>query len=102
MNLNINDIKPIFQVKPYGTSIATAVNWSLFFLVTYFPKEMINFMSYFGIFLMYYIFCICCAGFVFFVMPETKDKSLIGIQLMLATDGDLPLSTPSRSDVDSY
>lgn len=55
-------------------------------------------MGYNGIFLIYYTFCICCAGFVYFVMPETKDKSLIEIQLILATDGDLtPSSTPETS-----
>jgi SP family facilitated glucose transporter-like MFS transporter 8 len=85
-----------FQVKPYGTSLATASNWILVFAVTYLMFVTTDSIGFLGLFWIYSLFCILGALFVWFIVPETKNKSLVEIQLNLAGNNNSP---PSTSDV---
>jgi SP family facilitated glucose transporter-like MFS transporter 8 len=75
-------------VKPYGTSLATATNWGLVFLVTYYSNEITKLIGFNGLFIMFSIFCILAAVFVWIFVPETKNKTFAEIQLELG--GNLP------------
>ncbi|XP_050435727.1 facilitated trehalose transporter Tret1-2 homolog [Adelges cooleyi] len=72
------------ELKPYGTSIVTAVNWILVFLVTYISKDLPKWVGNHGTFFTFSGFCVLGAIFALLIMPETKNRSLAEIQLDLA------------------
>ncbi|XP_015371045.1 PREDICTED: facilitated trehalose transporter Tret1 [Diuraphis noxia] len=81
------------EIKPYGTSLATAVNWFLVFAVTFLTFEATNSIGFLGLFWMYSFFCALGALFVWYMVPETKNKSLNEIQLKLSGNDNSPPST---------
>jgi len=81
------------QVKPYGTSLATATNWILVFAVTFLTFVTTNSIGFLGLFWIYSLFCALGALFVWHTVPETKNKSLTEIQLKLAGNDNSPSST---------
>nr|CAD7258261.1 unnamed protein product [Timema shepardi] len=81
------------QIKGTASSIACLLNWFLSFLVTKFFSDMV---TAFGIYTTFWIFsAISCLGtiFVFFIVPETKGKSLEEIQKELG--GESPNNAPA-------
>lgn len=80
----------IFQVKPYGTSLATATNWLLVFGVTFVPNIIVKSVGNDGLFTTYSVCCYLGAMFVWFVVPETKNKTLAQIQMELAGNSSIP------------
>lgn len=56
------------------------------FAVTYSPAEIRELFCIHGLFITYSVFCLLGAVFVWFAVPETKNKSLTEIQLELAGD----------------
>lgn len=70
-------------MKPYGTSIVTAINWVMVFVITFFPSMMVPYVGLQGIFIMFGLFCLSSVAFIIFVVPETKNKSLVEIQMEL-------------------
>eukprot|EP00102_Acyrthosiphon_pisum_P026970 XP_016664180.1 PREDICTED: facilitated trehalose transporter Tret1-like isoform X2 [Acyrthosiphon pisum] len=81
------------EVKPYGTSLATATNWILVFAVTFLTFVTTNSLGFLGLFWMFSLFCALGALFVWYTVPETKNKSLTEIQLKLAGNDNSPSST---------
>ncbi|XP_060807037.1 facilitated trehalose transporter Tret1 [Amyelois transitella] len=72
------------EVKAVAAPIATAVCWTLSFLVTRYYGPVADAV---GLYTAFWIFGICCVGAFFFsmiVVPETKGKSLQEIQEILA------------------
>lgn len=82
----------IFQCKPYGTSLATAANWILVFAVTFLTFVATDSIGFLGLFWMYSLFCALGALFVWYMVPETKNKSLNEIQLKLTGNNNSPAS----------
>jgi len=85
-----------FQVKPYGTSLATATNWIFVFAVTFLTFVTTESIGFLGLFWIYSLFCMLGAIFVWYIVPETKNKSLTEIQLKLSGNDNLQ---PPMSDV---
>ncbi|XP_050435943.1 facilitated trehalose transporter Tret1-like isoform X2 [Adelges cooleyi] len=71
------------ELKPYGTGIATAMNWILVFFTTYISKNWVRWVGNDGMFFTFSGFCILGALFALLIMPETKNRSLAEIQLDL-------------------
>lgn len=85
-----------FQFKPYGTSIATAVNGIMLYVILhYFSIEMSMSIGYSDLFALYFVFCVLGATFVWIFIPETNGKSFSEIQSMLITmaTGSIPISS---------
>ncbi|XP_050535057.1 facilitated trehalose transporter Tret1-like [Daktulosphaira vitifoliae] len=72
------------EVKPYGTSLATASNWILVFVVTYVSKDLPDWIGNHGTFFTFSAFCVLAAFFAWLFVPETKNRSLSEIQTQLA------------------
>ncbi|XP_050531568.1 facilitated trehalose transporter Tret1-like isoform X3 [Daktulosphaira vitifoliae] len=72
------------EVKPYGTSIATAINWLLVFLVTYSAEYLAKIVGNGGTFLIFGLFCWIAAVFSLVLVPETQNRTLAEIQKELA------------------
>ncbi|KAE9522930.1 hypothetical protein AGLY_016561 [Aphis glycines] len=72
------------EVKPYGTSLATATNWILVFAVTFLTFVTTESIGFLGLFWVYSLFCMLGAIFVWYIVPETKNNSLNEIQLKLS------------------
>lgn len=66
------------------------------FAVTFVTFETINLIGFLGLFWMYSFCCALGALFVWFMVPETKNKSLAEIQLKLIGSDNSP---PTISDV---
>lgn len=82
------------DVKGLASSICGAFNWTLAFVIT---KTFTNIRDAIGIgetFWLFSAFSIVGTLFVFFVVPETKGKSLADIQKMLA--GEKPIDNDSN------
>ncbi|XP_025205741.1 facilitated trehalose transporter Tret1-like [Melanaphis sacchari] len=84
------------EVKPFGTSLATAINWILVFAVTFLTLVVKDSIGLSGLFWIYSLFCLLGAIFVWYIVPETKNKSLSEIQLKLSGNNNLQ---PLTSDV---
>lgn len=77
------------DVKGFAASLAGAFNWILAFIIT---KTFTNIREAIGIgetFWLFSAFSIVGTVFVFFVVPETKGKSLSDIQKMLAGEKEI-------------
>ncbi|XP_037031895.1 facilitated trehalose transporter Tret1-like isoform X2 [Bradysia coprophila] len=90
--LMVGEIFPA-DVKGLASSICGAFNWALAFVIT---KTFTNIREAIGIgetFWLFSAFSVVGTVFVFFVVPETKGKSLSDIQKMLA--GEKPINNDS-------
>lgn len=85
------------DVKGFASSICGSFNWILAFIIT---KTFTNLRMAIGIgqtFWLFSAFSVVGTIFVFFVVPETKGKSLSDIQKMLA--GEKPMNNDSDNGV---
>jgi SP family facilitated glucose transporter-like MFS transporter 8 len=71
------------NVKGAASSIAVCTNWTLVFIVTFTFGKLIDWMGEHWTFWLFAIICCIATSFVFFVVPETKGKTLIEIQRIL-------------------
>ncbi|CAH1707558.1 unnamed protein product [Aphis gossypii] len=69
------------KVKPYGVSLATAINWLMMLAGAYFPNENNTFLEIEYVFLVRFVLCLFGALFAWWFIPETKKISLTQIQL---------------------
>jgi len=63
------------HVRASACSLATLVNWSTGFLVTFFFGILQTAFGPAVVFVIFSTFCVGSAGFAFLVMPETKGKT---------------------------
>ncbi|XP_076234757.1 facilitated trehalose transporter Tret1 [Calliopsis andreniformis] len=68
------------EVKGVAASSAGVLNWILAFLVTKFYTNLKDAMNISGTFWLYSVICAIGIFFVYFIVPETKGKSLEQIQ----------------------
>lgn len=71
------------DVKGVTGSIAGTLNWSLAFLVTVSYPTLSQSIGVSSCFLIFTVLSVCGALFSYFIVPETKGKSLKEIQEML-------------------
>lgn len=71
------------DVKGFAGSVAGTLNWSLAFIVTVSYPTLSQSIGVSACFLIFTFLSICGALFSFFIVPETKGKSLKEIQEML-------------------
>ncbi|XP_050436235.1 facilitated trehalose transporter Tret1-like isoform X3 [Adelges cooleyi] len=72
------------EVKPLGTSCVSSVNWILVFLVTYISKDLPHWVGDHGTFFTFSGFCVLAVLFSCVFVPETKNKTLAEIQMIMA------------------
>lgn len=77
------------DIKGIAGSVAGAFNWTLAFLITSTFVPMKNTFGDGPTFWVFAAFCVVGTVFTFFVVPETKGKSLNEIQLMLGGEKSL-------------
>jgi len=87
----------IFQVKPYGLSLAFALNWTLVLLVSWQHKFFITYRK--CTFVIWTVFCLIGTLCVWRVIPETKNLSLTEIHSKLAKDDSSALETENNNNV---
>ncbi|XP_067008006.2 facilitated trehalose transporter Tret1 [Anabrus simplex] len=71
------------NVKANASSVTASFCWILAFFITKFFSDLADAIGMSYTFWMFGIFCIIAGLFVFFLLPETKGKSLLEIQEML-------------------
>jgi SP family galactose:H+ symporter-like MFS transporter len=77
----INEIYPS-TVRGRGVAIATAANWGAAWLVTQFFLSLTDWIGEVGTFYLFAAICVLTFAFVWFLLPETKGKTLAEIQQM--------------------
>jgi SP family facilitated glucose transporter-like MFS transporter 8 len=82
------------NVKGPASSIAVCTNWTLVFIVTFTFGKLIVWLGEHWTFWLFAIICCIGTAFVFFVVPETKGKTLTEIQRILNGK-----SSPKRNDM---
>jgi SP family facilitated glucose transporter-like MFS transporter 8 len=85
------------QIKGFASSLSCVLNWILAFVVTRFFSDL---ASSFGIHITFWIFAVISAigtVFVFFLVPETKGKTLDQIQKELG--GSAPTPSVATADI---
>ncbi|KAM0728666.1 Facilitated trehalose transporter Tret1 [Formica fusca] len=68
------------KVKGIAGSSACLLNWLAAFLVTKFYNDMVDAIQSYGTFWIFSLFCAIGIAFVYFLVPETKGKTLDQIQ----------------------
>jgi len=76
----------IFKVKPYGISFATAVNWLIVLSGVCFPYEINKCLDTEYVFMVNLVLCLFSALFAWWIVPETKKKSLAQVQWDVAAN----------------
>ncbi len=77
----INEIYPS-TVRGRGVSLATAANWGAAWLVTQFFLSLTDWVGDAGTFWLFAAMCVVAFVFIWFLLPETKGKTLAEIQQM--------------------
>jgi MFS family permease len=77
----INEIYPS-TVRGRGVAVATAANWGAAWLVTQFFLSLTEWIGEVGTFYLFAGMCVVSFVFIWFLLPETKGKSLAQIQQM--------------------
>jgi sugar porter (SP) family MFS transporter len=77
----INEISPS-KVRGRGVAIATAANWGAAWLVTQFFLSLTDLLGESGTFGLFAFMCVVAFVFVWRLLPETKGRTLDGIQDM--------------------
>lgn len=77
--LMISEIYPL-NVRGFGMSLATAVQWGANFLVSMTFLTIINSFGPASTFLLYSSMCVLCFAFVYYLVPETKGVPLEQIE----------------------
>ncbi|MET0894806.1 MAG: MFS transporter [Acidimicrobiia bacterium] len=81
----INEIFPS-NVRGRAVSVATAANWGAAWLVTQFFLSLTERIGTSGTFWLFALMCVVTFAFVWFKLPETKDRTLDEIQDMWERD----------------
>jgi SP family galactose:H+ symporter-like MFS transporter len=96
----INEIYPS-TVRGRGVAVATAANWGAAWLVAQFFLTLTDWIGEVGAFYLFAGMCVVSFAFVWFLLPETKGKTLHQIQQMwlqrasgVGTSGSPPPSHP--------
>lgn len=71
------------NVKGAASSIAVCTNWTLVFLVTYTFGKLVDGLGEHTTFWLFAVICGIATVFIFYLVPETKGKSLAEIQRIL-------------------
>jgi SP family facilitated glucose transporter-like MFS transporter 8 len=74
------------HVKGAASSIAVCTNWTLVFLVTYTFGKLVDGLGEHSTFWLFAVICGIATAFIYFLVPETKGKSLTEIQRILNGD----------------
>ena len=77
----INEIYPS-AVRGRGVSVATAANWGAAWLVTQFFLTLTDTIGESGTFYLFAVMCVVAFVFIWFLLPETKGRTLAEIQQM--------------------
>jgi sugar porter (SP) family MFS transporter len=72
------------EVKGIAGSSACLFNWLMAFVVTKFYSDMTQAVQSYGTFWIFSLFCVVGIAFVYFLVPETKGKTLDQIQRELS------------------
>lgn len=71
------------QIKGLVGSTACFLNWIIAFVITRYFSDLNSALNYNGTFYLFAVFCAAGFVFVFFLVPETKNKTLEEIQIEL-------------------
>jgi SP family facilitated glucose transporter-like MFS transporter 8 len=82
------------NIKGAASSIAVCANWTLVVIVTFSVEKIIDCFGEHWTFWLFALVCCTATVFIFFVVPETKGKTLTEIQRIL--DGN---SSPKRDEI---
>jgi SP family facilitated glucose transporter-like MFS transporter 8 len=74
------------NVKGAASSIAVCTNWIMVFLVTYSFGRLVDGLGEHSTFWLFAVICGIATAFIFYLVPETKGKSLAEIQRILNAD----------------
>ena len=77
--LVMSEIFPL-RVRGIASGIATQINWLSYFLVVYTFSDLESGLTPAGTFWLYGVICLLSAIFVFFLLPETKGRTLEEIE----------------------
>jgi SP family facilitated glucose transporter-like MFS transporter 8 len=75
------------NVKGAASSIAVCTNWTLVFIVTFSFGKLIDGLGEHTTFWIFAVICGIATVFIFYLVPETKGKTLTEIQSILRGDG---------------
>jgi hypothetical protein len=75
------------RLRSYGVGMAAATQWLFNFCITYMTPSAVNNIKW-RTFLMFGIFCLAIAIFVFFFIKETKGKTLEDMDIIFGTIGE--------------
>ncbi|OAA55791.1 sugar transporter [Niveomyces insectorum RCEF 264] len=73
------------SMRSRGVSIVASTNWMFNFIIGLTTKDMLNSMKY-GTYIFFACFCAIGAVFVYFFVPETKDKTLEELDIYFGGD----------------
>lgn len=76
----VSEIFPT-RLRPYGVGLAATTQWLFSFVVTEFTPPAVTNIGY-RIFIMFGIFCMANAAFAFFLMKETKGRTLEDMDIL--------------------
>jgi SP family facilitated glucose transporter-like MFS transporter 8 len=82
------------NVKGVASSIAVCTNWTLVFLVTFSFGKLIDGLGEHSTFWSFAVICGVATVFIYYLVPETKGKSLTEIQRILCED-----SNPQNNEI---
>eukprot|EP00929_Paragymnodinium_shiwhaense_P042937 TRINITY_DN22140_c0_g1_i1.p1 TRINITY_DN22140_c0_g1~~TRINITY_DN22140_c0_g1_i1.p1 ORF type:complete len:510 (+),score=113.10 TRINITY_DN22140_c0_g1_i1:80-1609(+) len=90
--LIVGEIFPT-TIRAQAASICTATSWVGSFIVTWGFDPMVEALGDAGVFSLFCVVCAACLVFVFFLVPETKGKSVEDVLSVLGTS----MQTPTLS-----
>ncbi|XP_041974757.1 facilitated trehalose transporter Tret1-like [Aricia agestis] len=93
--LMLGEILPS-KIRGNAASLATGLNWTCTFLVTFSFHEIVKMLKMSGTFWMFSVICMAGLLFVIFFVPETRGKSLEEIEKKL-TGGSRKITIHSRA-----
>lgn len=72
------------RLRPYGVGLAASTQWLFNFVVTEFTPSAVASIGW-RVFVMFGVFCTANSVFAFFLMKETKGRSLEDMDLLFGT-----------------
>jgi SP family facilitated glucose transporter-like MFS transporter 8 len=75
------------NIKGAASSIAVCTNWTLVFIVTFSFGKLVDGLGEHTTFWIFAVICGIATVFIFYLVPETKGKTLTEIQRILSGDG---------------
>jgi facilitated trehalose transporter len=87
--------------RSFLSSIAGSMNLGMMFVVTKTYQDLKNSMGEAGTFWLYSFFCLCSCFFVYFLVPETKGRSLTEIEELFELKQESKRNSKSNSNSNS-